>query len=721
MPRTHFRTCNLCEAMCGVAITVEGDRILKIEGDDDDPFSRGHICPKAVGLKDVHEDPDRLRRPLKRTSSGTWTEIDWDTAFDEVADRLLAIQRAHGRDSVALYQGNPTVHNHGTMLFGQLLSRSLRTKSRFSATSLDQLPQMLAALTMFGHQLLIPIPDVDRTDYMLILGANPVASNGSLMTAPGIERRLKAIRARGGKIVVVDPRFTETSKLADRHLFIRPGSDALLLLALIDVVFRDRGPKLGALTAFTDGVDRLRTVASEYPPERVEAATGIAAAEIRTLAHELSDAKSSVVYGRVGLCTQEFGGLASWLLNALNIITGNFDRAGGAMFTKPAIDLVEVATRLGQSGHFDRRRTRVRNLPEFGGEYPAAALAEEIETPGPGQLKALVTSAGNPVLSSPNGVRLEKALSMLEFMVSIDIYLNETTRHANIILPPTFALEHDHYDLAFHALAVRNTAKYCEPLFERGPDQRHDWEILLELSTRLDAKTAPKKLVRSLKQRALHALGPSAVLDLGLRTGPWGAGIAGIRGKKNGLTLAKLKKEPHGVDLGPLEPCLPDRLRNAERRIALVPELYLKDLARLEKKLATPPHTNGQLALIGRRELRSNNSWMHNSERLVKGKERCTVLMHPRDAEARGLSGGEKVSLTSRAGTIVAELELDDAMMPGVVSLPHGWGHHRPGTRLQVAAKRPGVSINDLTDEMLLDDLTGNVRFSDVPVTIARA
>jgi anaerobic selenocysteine-containing dehydrogenase len=705
--------------MCGVAITVEGDAIVRIEGDADDPFSRGHICPKAVALKDVHEDPDRLKRPLERTPSGGWREIGWDEAFDKVADRLAAVQAAHGRDSVAVYQGNPTVHNHGSILFGQLFVKSLKTKNRYSATSLDQLPQMLAALTMFGHQLLLPVPDVDRTSYFLIIGANPAASNGSLMTAPGIERRMKEIRARGGRIVVVDPRFTETAELADRHLFIRPGSDALFLLGLIHVALKERGARLRALEPFTDGLDRLTRIASEYPPERVADATGIGAEEIRKVALELHDAESGVVYGRVGVCTQEFGALCGWLINALNIVIGNLDRPGGAMFANPAIDSVAVATRIGQRGHFDRRRSRVRRLPEFGGEFPAAALAEEIETPGEGQIKALVTSAGNPVLSGPNGQGLDRALEKLEAMVSIDIYLNETTRHAHFILPPTFALEHDHYDLAFHLLAVRNTAKYCEPLFPRGPDQRHDWEIFLELATRIEAKSTVRRMMRPLKHRALHALGPSAMLDLALRLGPFGAGIAGI---KDGLTLARLKKEPHGIDLGPLEPCLPRRLATSDHRIALVPELYLGDLARLERKLASPPsRPEGELSLIGRRELRSNNSWMHNSERLVKGKDRCTVMMCAKDAGARSLADGQAVKVTSRAGSIIARLEIDDAMMPGVVSLPHGWGHHREGIKLRVAEAHPGISINDLTDEKLLDDLSGNVRFSDVPVTVTAA
>jgi len=680
--------------MCGLEITVEGAKITGIRGDEQDPFSRGHICPKAVALGDIHEDPDRLKRPMKRTASG-WQEIGWEQAFDEVAQKLAEIREKHGRDATALYQGNPTVHNHGSMIHGQMFTKALGTRSRFSATSLDQLPQMLAGLEMFGHQLLVPIPDLDRTDYLLMLGANPVASNGSLMTAAGVARRLKDLQKRGGKLVVIDPRRTETAEIADRHEMIRPGTDALFLLALLHLL----EPKPSHVTPFTDGLDTAKALARPFAPERVAEATGIAAENIRAIAAELQDAKSSAVYGRVGVCTQEFGGLASWLINVLNVVTGNLDRAGGVMFTKPAIDVVAITARLGQQGHFARRRTRVRGLPEFGGEYPAAAMAEEMDTPGPGQIKALVTSCGNPVLSSPNGPRLEKALPSLEFMISVDIYLNETTRHAHYILPPTFGVEHSHYDLAFHVFQVRNTAKYSEALFEREKGARHDWEIFMELASRLEAPTL-SKIARPL----LRKVGPDAALDIALRTGP------------HRLSLKQLKKNPHGIDLGALEPCLPERLYTANKRIALVPEIYVKDIERLEKRLATPAQP---LTLIGRRELRSNNSWMHNSDRLVKGKDRCTLLMHPDDAKKRGLDQRAEVRIASRAGELTVKLEITADMMPGVVSLPHGWGHHRPGTRMRIAEAHAGASVNDLTDELVLDELTGTVNFSGVPVSVS--
>ncbi len=712
MPRTHFRACHLCEAMCGIAIDLEGDRITAIRGDPDDPFSRGHVCPKAVALQDVHEDPDRLRRPLRRTPAG-WEEIPWDEALDEAATRLAAIQQAHGRNAVAVYQGNPTVHNHGAVLFSQLFLRSLGSRSRFSATSVDQLPQMLAALLMFGHQLLLPIPDIDHTDFLLILGANPLASNGSLLTAPGVEKRLKAIRARGGRIVLVDPRRTETAAIADQHLPIRPGGDALLLAAMINVLVAESRLRPGRLTEFADGLDLLADAVKPFRPEAVAGRTGLEAALIRDLALDFAKAPSAVAYGRVGTCTQEFGGLASWLVNALNLVTGNVDRPGGAMFPLPAADLVAFADRIGQRGHFDKGRSRVRGLPEFGGEWPVAVLAEEIETEGPGQIRALVTSAGNPVLSTPNGTRLSRALDKLDFMVSIDLYLNETTRHAHLILPPTFALERSHYDLVFHALAVRNTAKFSRPLYPAPRHARHDWQILLELATRLDAARGRGRWRSWLKHRFYSSLGPDGILALFLRRGPYGAGLLPFR---RGLTLRKLRRQPHGLDLGPLRPVLPERLYTKTRRIELAPTRFVDDLKRLV--MALPASANGELSLIGRRELRSNNSWMHNCERLVKGRERCTLLMHPSDARARGLRDGQRVRVTSRAGSVLAPLQESDDIRPGVVSLPHGWGHEREGTRLRVASARPGVSLNDLTDETLVDPLSGTARLSGVPVQV---
>src|SRR5678815_5026606 len=477
----HYRSCNLCEAICGIEITSAGDQHLNIRGDKDDPFSRGYICPKAVALQDFHYDKDRLKYPVRRTTRG-WERISWNEAFNEVAQNLKRIRAKYGRNSIGTYLGNPTVHNYGALLFVPSFLRSLRTRNKFSATSVDQLAHHLASFLMFGHQLLVPIPDVDRTKFFLILGANPAVSNGSMMTAPGMNRRLEDIRKRGGKVVLIDPRHNETARFADRHLFIRPGADVLLLLALLHIIFEE---KLTRPAPFTKGVETVASLVTEFPPERVAEITGIESDQIRTIAREFATAESAVCYGRIGLSTQEFGGVCQWLINVLNIVTGNLDRPGSAMFTLPAFDPLSAPESIAPRGSFARWHSRVRKLPEFGGELPVAALSEEILTEGAGQIKALVTLAGNPVLSTPNGRVLDRALASLEFMVSIDCYINETTRHAHIILPPTSPLERGHYDLAFHLLAVRNTAKFSPPLFERSAESRHDWEILFEIETRM--------------------------------------------------------------------------------------------------------------------------------------------------------------------------------------------------------------------------------------------
>ncbi|MBL8949272.1 MAG: molybdopterin-dependent oxidoreductase [Myxococcaceae bacterium] len=699
----HLRACTLCEATCGVVITTENGRITDLRGDPDDPFSKGYLCPKAMGLKDVHEDPDRLKTPRVREGS-TWKEVSWDEAFARTAEALGRVQREHGRDAVGMYLGNPSVHNLGSILYAPLFMRALRTKNRFSATSVDQLPHMLAAYLMFGHQLLFPIPDLDRTDHFLIFGANPAVSNGSLMTAPGMPRRLKELRARG-KVIVVDPRHTETAQLATEHHFIRPGTDALALLAMLNVLFEENLTRPGRLAQHTDGLDAVRDAAKAFPPERVAAATGIAADALRTLARDFAAAKAPVAYGRMGISTQEFGALCAWLINCVNLVMGRLDEPGGAMFTAPAVDLVANPALVGP-GHFGRWRSRVRGLPEFGSELPAAVLAEEISTDGPGQIRALITNAGNPVLSTPNGAALERALPKLDFMVSVDFYLNETTRHAHVLLPPTFALEREHYDIAFNLLAVRNVAKWSPAVFERSPEQRHDWEIFATL-TRLVGD--PTSLGRSLRFKAeataMKALGPRRVLDVLLRTGP------------RKISVKKLEAAAHGLDLGALEPCFPARLVHKSKRIAAAPAPMLEDLKRLEAKLAAE-RPDG-LVLIGRRDLRTNNSWMHNSERLVKGERRCTLLMHPADAGERKLTDGQKVRLSSASGSVDVELELTEDIMRGVVSMPHGWGHGRDGVQLKVAAAHAGASINDVTDAAVVDALSGNAGFCGLSVSVA--
>ena len=713
----HFRTCNLCEAMCGVEISVQANGTLRIEGDAEDVFSHGYICPKAVALQDIHYDPDRLKHPVRRTENG-WRQIGWDEAFDEVADNLKRVQAKYGRHSVATYVGNPTVHNYGSLLFLPGFIRSLHTRNRFSATSVDQLAHHFAAFFMFGHQLLLPIPDLDRTEFLLILGGNPAVSNGSLMTAPDVAGRLRAIRARGGKVILVDPRRTETARIADQHIFIRPGTDVLLLLALLNVIYAENLARPDRLTEFTDGVEIVRKLAADFSPETTAAITGVRAEQVRELAREFANAKTAVCYGRMGVSTQEFGGVCQWLINVLNIITGNLDRPGGAMFTKPAFDAVGAPEAVAPRGSYGRWHSRVRKLPEFGGELPVAALAEDILTPGKDQIRAVVTSAGNPVLSTPNGRQLDRAFAGLEFMASVDFYINETTRHANIILPPTASLEHDHYDLAFHVLAIHNTAKYSQPLFAPQENTRHDWQIFLELQTRMESKGVREQLLAKTKRAVVaRFFPPSRLVDLALRFGPYGNKLNPF---SSGLTLAKVKESPHGIDLGPLESCFPDRLRTDNRLIALAPEILVKDIERVKTRLLASNGNHGphDLLLIGRRQLRSNNSWMHNSERLVKGPPRCTLLMNPDDAADRDIIAGQQVQVHSRTGSIKIPVEISQDMMRGVISIPHGWGHDRAGVRLGVAEQHAGASINDLTDDQSIDALCGTAAFSGTWVSV---
>ena len=711
---THFSTCTLCEAACGVAIEVDGKQVISIRGDADDPFSKGYICPKAAALVDLHDDPDRLRLPMIR-SGGEWRDTSWDDAFDRVVRALEGIRKAYGPDAVAVYQGNPTAHSLGLLTFGQLLLRNLGTRNLYSASSIDQLPHMVAAHLMFGDGLLMPVPDLDNTYFFMCIGAKPLVSNGSIMTAPNMRGRIEAIRKRGGRVVVVDPRRSETAVAADDHLFIRPGTDALFLLSMLHVIFSEQLARPGRLASFTDRLGALQAAANEFPPEATAGATGLAAQQVRELARTFAGARGAA-YGRIGLCTQEFGATSSWLLYALNLVCGRLDERGGMMFTTPAVDVERLAHAIRMTAGFDRWRSRVRRLPEYGGEVPVATLADEIETPGPGQVRALIVSAGNPVLSTPDGGRLDRLLPCLEFVVAIDPYLNETTRHAHVILPPTSPLERSHYDVALLGYAVRNVAKFSRPVFERDRDARHDWEICLELWTRLGLPGLPLGPSGKVAGRVVHSifrrLGPEGLLDLALRAGPYG-----LRRGRNALSMRVLREAPHGVDLGPLQPRLPVRLRTADGRIDAAPRRFLDDLPRVRARMTTAAP---QLVLIGRRHLHSNNSWCHNAARLVKGPPRCVLLINPRDAAARGIADGDLIALSSRTGRIQVTAETTDDIMEGVVSLPHGWGHNREGVQLRVARQTTGASVNDVTDEAAVDPVSGNAAVSGTPVEVAR-
>ena len=695
--KIHYRTCNLCEAMCGLEITYKEKKVISIVGDKKDPLSKGFICPKSLALKDLYEDPDRLKTPIKRTENG-WQEISWSEAFDEVEIQIKKIQEKYGNNAVATYQGNPNVHNVGSMLYGGPFLKSLKTKQKYSATSADQLPHHIASLKMFGHQMLIPIPDIERTDYLLILGANPGASNGSLLTAPGFPQKIKSIQKRGGKVINIDPRFTETSKISSQHLYINPGKDALFLLSLLHVIFDQGIEDKTHLSNYLKGLEEIKEIVKEYSPKKTALLIGIDSLEIQKIAKDFMNSKTAVCYGRMGVSTQEYGGICQWLINVLNIVTNNMDKVGGAMFTKPAIDLVYMTGIQGKVGNFDRYRSRVHNLPEYSGELPVATLADEILTEGEGQIKMFICTAGNPVLSAPNGKKMEKALEKLDFMVSIDIYLNETSKYANIILPTTNGLETLHYDLVFHQLAIRNTAKLSEVLFEKDENQKHDWQILNELTERITEKK--------------NSLTPEMMLDNMFQYSPY---------KEANLSVNKLKENPNGIDLGSLQPLLIKRIFTVDKKINVSPKIFIDDLKRLNKELCKDTkeeETKYPFALIGRRHLRNNNSWMHNSKLLMKGKNRCTVLMSSKDANNLSITDHQKIKIISNVGSIELPVEISDEMKEGVLSIPHGFGHNRNGTKIKLAEENAGESINDLTDDNKIDKLTGNANFSGTRVKV---
>lgn len=672
--RLASRTCPLCEATCGVTLRLEDEVPVAVRGDDDDRFSRGYLCPKAAALPALHADPDRLRTPLVRGADGEFHPASWDEAFAVTIARLAAIKAAHGADAIALYLGNPAAHSLDLMTYGPALVRAVGTRQRYSASSADQLPKMVSAAAMFGGGLTIPVPDLDRTDCLMILGANPVVSNGSLMTAPDVKARLKAIRARGGKLIVIDPRRTETAALADEHHAIRPGGDAALLLAMIHVLCADGLVRLGAAADHVDGLAEVEAIAARFAPERVAARVGLDAATIRRLAHDHAAAPTAACYGRIGTTCQEFGTLASWAVDLVNVLTGNLDRAGGAMWTTPAA--LPGRHRKKGDASFARYRS-AGGLPEMFGELPVAALADELR----GGVRALITIAGNPLVSAPGVDALTAAVRGLEFRVAIDPYVNATTRLADVILPPPSPLARAHYDLALYQLAIRNVARYSPPTVARDPGAPAEWEIVLTLAKGLaglaaaplamaDAAVARELCSRELADRAaagaplpvdvdralamLDGVGPDRLLDLLVRVGPYGDQLGA---RPDGLTLAALRAAPHGLDLGPLVPRLPEVLRTPTRRIALAPPVIVADLARLEEAIAAPAPA---LVLIGRRELRRNNSWMHNLPQLMKGRDRCTLVMHPDDAHPRGLGDGDLARVASAAGAVVAPVEVSD-------------------------------------------------------------
>jgi anaerobic selenocysteine-containing dehydrogenase len=749
--RTALRICPLCEATCGLELTISTDpvdRVLGARGDRDDVFSAGFICPKGAGFAELDGDPDRLTRPLVRRD-GQFTEVGWDEAFAVVAEGLGEILQQHGGQSVAVYLGNPNAHTVAGALYPTLLVRALGTRNMFSASTLDQMPKQVALGYLFGNPFAFTVPDMDRTDHLVIIGANPLVSNGSVTTAPDFGGRIKALRRRGGRLTVIDPARTRTAAMADRHLAPRPGTDAALLFAVVHVLF-DEGlvaDELGGITQHLTGLSELRSLAMDFSPETVAGHCGLAAQEIRELAREIAAAPSAAVYGRIGTSTVEFGTLGSWLVDVVNILTGNLDRPGGVMFPLgPTAPAPPRAAKPGRGFATGRWHSRVSGHPEAAGEYPAVALAEEIDTPGDGQVRAVLTIAGNPVLSAPDGERLSRALDGVDFMVSVDPYLNETTRHADVILPPPPPSQSPHFDFALNNLAIRNNARYSPPVFSLSDGRPDEAEILSRIillvfgagiggnpetvdeqviATTLAKATAdPQSPVYGRPADELEAAltgtrGYERRLDMMLRLGAYGDGFGA---DPAGLTLQRLKDAPHGVDLGPLQPRLEQVLRTVSGTVELTNPALVADTARLRATLAADSGVpDGRLVLIGRRHLRSNNSWMHNLPALAGGTNRCTLYMHRDDAAGLGVEDGSDVVVKGAGGELVVPVELTDGIRPGVVSLPHGWGHGQDGTRLTVAATQPGVNVNQLNDGSALDPLSGTAVLNGIPVVVSTA
>ncbi|MCM1974225.1 molybdopterin oxidoreductase family protein [Streptomyces sp. G1] len=739
MSRTALRICPLCEATCGLTLTIEGTRVTGARGDRDDVFSAGFICPKGASFGAVDGDPDRLTGPLVR-KDGELREATWEEAFDAVAAGIRPLVERYGPNTVGIVLGNPNVHTVAGALYPPVLIGALGTRSLFSASTVDQMPKHVSSGLLYGDANAIPVPDLDRTDHLLLIGANPLESNGSLCTAPDFPGRLKALKARGGTLTVIDPRRTRTAKLADRHVAVRPGTDALLLAAMVTVLFEEGLVDTGELAPHLLGVEELRGALADFTPESVSGACDVDAGLVRTLARELAAAPTGVVYGRIGTCTVAHGTLASWLVDVLNILTGNLDRPGGALFPQAATDRTPRPAGPGRGFQLGRWTSRVSHHPEAKGELPLSALAEEIDTvTEEGEpVRAVITVAANPVLSAPDGDRLDKALAGLDFMVSVDPYLNETSRHAHVVLPPPPPSRSPHHDFAFNTLAIRNQVRYSPAAVPLEPGRMAETEIMARLvlavsgmhgaePDAVDGMVIDQTLGKAVKEphspvhgrdprelagQLTGATGPERRLDMMLRLGPYGDGF-GVR--PDGLTLEKLRAHPHGIDLGPLRPRLPQPLKTRSGKVELLPGPIADDLPRLREALRRRPDG---LVLVGRRHLRSNNSWMHNVPALTGGSNRCTVHIHPEDAARLGVRDGAAVRLKGAGGEITAPAEVTDAVRPGVVSLPHGWGHDRPGTRMNHARKDPGANVNQLLDGSLLDPLSGNAVLNGVPVQL---
>lgn len=746
---TTHRICSFCEATCGLELEVDRETrtLVSVRGNKDDVFSSGYVCPKAVAMKDLDEDPDRLRQPLVRRG-GNLEPATWDEAFAEVKRRIRPIIEEHGGGGVGLYIGNPTAHKPSLSLASGALMRALGTPHMYSASTLDQMPRHVSAGLLYGSWTSIPVPDIDRTDLIVIVGGNPMVSNGSMWTVPNFRGRHLELKKRGGRMIIVDPKRTQSAKAADQHLAIRPGTDVFFLFSILATLFDEDLVAPRHLESYLANVDLLKEAVADYLPEQTAEATGLEPAVVRQLARDLSKTDRAVLYARIGTTVTEFGSSANWAVDAINTLCGNLDVPGGAMWPKaPAFQFNSGPGREdngeGKGVRSGRRKSRVRGAPEVMGEFPAVCLAEEIETPGEGQIRALFTTAGNPALSAPNGKRLARALDSLDFMVSTDIYLNETTRHADVILPGQAQLEDFHFPIPFQAMSVRNVARFSPAVFDIEEGRPEEWQIMYQLGliiSGLDETTSVEdydnmvianQVKSALKTHpqlegfsfedimsALEArTGPERQIDLGLRTGPYGDFFGVVPG---GLSLQKLLDNPNGVDLGPLEPRLPGVLSTPGGKISLMPEQIAGDLARISSGLARASDAAARgLLMVGRRNTRTNNSWMHNLPTLAKGKFKGALEISPVDAKERGLVSGDIARVENKSGSVEVEVDVTEDMSPGTVSLPHGFGHAMENTNMSVAAKNPGVNSNLLASDQAVDPLSGTAILNAIPVEVS--
>ena len=738
--RVHLRQCPVCECMCGLEVHLDAeDHVKVIRPDRDDVWSNGFICPKGTTLGRLHEDPDRIRVPMIREGSPDdpqWRQATWDEAFARCEELLHGVLDEHGIEAMTAFIGNPAGHSFSLSRYGALLMGQAGFPMIYSAGTVDQWPKNVSSVLMYGNMWKIPTVDIAHTDLWIIMGGNPQASGGSLLASPDQLAQIDGIKARGGQVIVIDPRRTITADHASEWIPIVPGTDAALLLAMANVIFAEVLHSLGAVDGLVEGVEAVREACASYTPERVEAFCKVPAATIRRLARALAGARAGGLYGRIGLCNQEFGTLASWMVDVVNIIAGQFDKQGGMLFGTPAGEpfVWKLDTALTGAPEFGRWRSRVRGAPEVLGQVPCSCLAEEIATPGDGQIRALINIAANPALSVPDSQHLEDSLPLLDCMIAIDCYMNETTRFAHVILPAPSPLESPHFDELMWAWSIGTASKWSDQLFDTPEGYVPEWEIMARLGWLCTGAADADFDFAALDDGFFAVMcgmygrdpettlplydhgGPERMIDLQLRMGPWGDRYGEV---PDGLNLERVKAAEHGVDLGPMQPGrAAEVIGTPSGRIELAPEYILSDLPRLDAALERDPDS---LVLVSRRNIKSKNTWMHNVKVLVKAGNRCTLLMHPEDAADAGLVDEAIALVSSEAGSVEVPVEISDEMMPGVVSLPHGWGHDRPGTRLSVAREHAGINSNLLAPGHFVDVLSGNQAVNGIPVQVVRA